>query len=58
MGAPKGAMKVTRASTEKSRQISKDITLHDKRHSPKQTVMSHALYMSYMLIANGNCIVS
>jgi hypothetical protein len=30
MGAPKGTMKVTRVSTEKSRQISKDISLHDK----------------------------
>ena len=30
MGAPMGTIKVTGVSTEKSRQISKDISLHDK----------------------------
>jgi len=30
MGATKGTMKVTRVCTENSRQISKDITLHDE----------------------------
>jgi len=49
-------MKVTGVSTEKSRQISKDISLRDKTAFTEADC--DAGCMSYMLIANGNCIVS